>query len=267
MYKKIFLISLLLLVYSCADSNKSDSEEKSIFFAQITDTHLGLPKNDESLEKVIRELNTESIPLEFVAHTGDVMNRNIKDEEIVAKSKEILNTLTIPILYSPGNNDVLSFTEKTMNATADIFESEFNELIHTQEYKGLVAISVCTETLVKYMNIEDYELFTELENVLKENRGKPCIVFHHTPSVNSYYLNKKYQGWSKKFQAKWIDLLNKYKVKAVIAGHFHRDEMHWLGQVPLFVSAPVAKSPDGGSSYRIYEYKNGRVSYMTQHVF
>ena len=31
-------------------------------------------------------------------------------------------------------------------------------------------------------------------------------------------------------------MVNGHNVKAVIAGHFHRDEHHWIGDVPLYVS-------------------------------
>jgi hypothetical protein len=52
----------------------------------------------------------------------------------------------------------------------------------------------------------------------------------------------------------------------VIAGHFHRDELHWVGDVPLFVCAPLAGYWGRQGSYRIYEYKDGRLGYRTQYL-
>jgi len=75
-----------------------------------------------------------------------------------------------------------------------------------------------------------------------------------------------HDGWPDDVQGKWIELINSFNVIAVIAGHFHRDEHHWLGNVPLYVAAPIAEFFGRQVSYRIYEYKNGRVGYRTVYV-
>jgi UDP-2,3-diacylglucosamine pyrophosphatase LpxH len=65
---------------------------------------------------------------------------------------------------------------------------------------------------------------------------------------------------------KWVALINQYNVKAVITGHFHRDEFHWLDKVPLYVSVPVAEKFGRQAGFRIYEYKNGKLGYTTQYL-
>ena len=66
--------------------------------------------------------------------------------------------------------------------------------------------------------------------------------------------------------AAWEKLVNTHNVKAVIAGHFHRDEFHWLGHVPLYVSGPVANFWNRNATFRLYEYRNGQIGYRTQYL-
>jgi UDP-2,3-diacylglucosamine pyrophosphatase LpxH len=54
-----------------------------------------------------------------------------------------------------------------------------------------------------------------------------------------------------------------YDVKAVITGHFHRDELHWVGGRPVFAAPPVAGYWGRQASFRLYEYRDGRLSYRT----
>jgi UDP-2,3-diacylglucosamine pyrophosphatase LpxH len=75
-----------------------------------------------------------------------------------------------------------------------------------------------------------------------------------------------HRGWRKEVREKWERLLNSANVKAVIAGHFHRDEFHWLGEVPLYVAEPVAGYWGRQCTFRIYEYRGGKVGYRTVYV-
>jgi UDP-2,3-diacylglucosamine pyrophosphatase LpxH len=91
-------------------------------------------------------------------------------------------------------------------------------------------------------------------------------VFHHTPSVEDFYTNKMHPGWKNEVRDLWSNLLNENNVKAVIAGHFHRDEHHWLGEIPLYVSAPISGYWDRQTTYRIYHYKDENNRYRTQYI-
>ena len=114
--------------------------------------------------------------------------------------------------------------------------------------------------------VNGYEPFQQLEKYLKESNGKPVVVFHHSPSVGSFHSNQFHEGWENEIKERWVKLLNKYNVKAVITGHFHRDEHHWLGNVPLYVSASIAGYWGRQGTFRIYEYNNGKISYRTQYI-
>ena len=105
-----------------------------------------------------------------------------------------------------------------------------------------------------------------MEKYLAAADGKPIILFHHGLSVQDFYNNRFHEGWAETIKANWVKLVNKYNVKAVIAGHFHRDEFHWLGKGPLYVSPPVAEKGGRQACFRIYEYRDGKVGYTTQYL-
>jgi hypothetical protein len=106
----------------------------------------------------------------------------------------------------------------------------------------------------------------ELTAAFKKARNRPIILFHHSPCVGDLYQGRRYPGWPDKNRTQWIALLNAHSVKAVIAGHFHRAEHHWLGNVPLYIAPPLSWYYGRQSSYRIYQYKNGRLSFRTQYL-
>jgi hypothetical protein len=55
-------------------------------------------------------------------------------------------------------------------------------------------------------------------------------------------------------------------VQAVITGHFHRDELHWLDGIPIFAAPPVAAYWGRQASFRLYEYRDGRLGYRAVYL-
>jgi hypothetical protein len=60
--------------------------------------------------------------------------------------------------------------------------------------------------------------------------------------------------------------LRAHTIKAVITGHFHRDELHWTDGIPVFSAPPVAGFWGRQASYRLYEYRAGNLSYRTLYL-
>ncbi len=97
--------------------------------------------------------------------------------------------------------------------------------------------------------------------------GEPVVIFNHVPSVDDFYDNGTHKGWGHSENGqRWSALLNRYPVKAVIAGHFHRDEFHWIGNVPLYVCPPLASWLGRQAAYRVYKYQDGKIEYLTQYL-
>jgi DNA repair exonuclease SbcCD nuclease subunit len=253
--KKTGVILLVLSVMLTAFAGEP------FFFVQVTDAHMGQDDHFERMREVVRQIVELPMDIEFVVLTGDVVDDCITDSEIVDQVFQTLEPLRVPVHFLPGNHDIL---EENIAETTAAFTNRFGPLISSAEYGGVRCVFVYTEPLTGEVEIPGYDPLNALEPLLA---GQDVLVFHHTPSVDSFYNGKAHTGWGRKEVGPlWVDLLNFYDVKAVIAGHFHSDEMHWLGEVPLFVCPPVSGRFGRQGSFRIYEYDDGQISYRTVYL-
>lgn len=233
------------------------------YFAQVTDTHFGSRDHLVRSRQIVQRINALPMKIACVVHTGDIVADQIEDKKLVTAVRAVMDSLDVPLHYVPGNHDIPA---DRLQATLPVYREAFGNLIESAKYNGVVFLFVYTEPLRKNIVIEGYRPLEALRQHLERAEGNPVIVFHHAPSVKNFYNNTVHSSWQAKIRRQWIALLNAYNVKAVIAGHFHRDEFHWLGKVPLYIAPPVAGFWGRQASYRIYEYRDGRVSYTTQYI-
>jgi len=257
------LTGLCLYVFITIIHSLAPEKNSNLYFVQITDTHYDEPGSEGRIKQVINAVNSLPMKIECVVHTGDITQEKLENDTTVSNAIELINHFKMPVHFLPGNHDILW---KRYRKTKQSFLKNFGSLTTYQEYDGVVFLLIFTEPLAQSFSDSSYNPLVELETGLKQADKKPVIVFHHTPSVEDFYKNKMHDGWKKEIKDKWIELLNQYNVKAVITGHFHRDEHHWLGNVPLYVSAPVSAYWGRQLTYRIYEYKDGKVGYRTQYL-
>lgn len=239
------------------------SDSTHFYFVQITDTHFGREDHLAVTDTIIGMINALPMKIECVVHTGDITANRLEDSSVVRAGRAIFGKLRVPVHYIPGNHDI---TRHALEATHEAYLDNFGALISEAEYEGVTFIFVYTEPLRRNFTVEGYDPLQELEARLQRLRGRPVIVFHHSPAVSDFYNNGMIEGWDPGARQKWIALLNEYRVEAVIAGHFHRDEFHWLGDIPLYVCPPVARNWGRQPAYRIYEYRNGKLGYRTQYL-
>jgi len=240
-------------------------DDAQVRFVQISDTHFGSPAHAERARKAVKAVNAYPMKIAFVAHTGDIVMDRILDERVVDESLEIMGGLKTSVHYVPGNHDIVARSQKRAEMI-EAFRKRYGPLCRRAEYGGVVFLFLYTEPLAGGFTVPGYDPLGWLERELKASGGKPVIVMHHTPSVPDFYGNKLHRGWPDAVRKRWVALLNTHNVKAVIAGHFHRDEHHWLGRVPLYVCSSIAGYWERQGSYRVYEYREGRLSYRTQYI-
>ena len=247
----------------CPELPAQQNPGAHFYFAQITDTHFGSGDHLTRTRKIIEQINALPMQIACVVHTGDIMADRIDDAGLVNDTLALMGRIKVPLHYVPGNHDILM---DRLPATVPLYRAAFGDLIASVQYHGVVFLFLYTEPLRKSFAVDGYRPLVQLRKQLAQAGGKPVILFHHAPSVKNFYNNKVYRGWRSEIKAQWIELLNAHNVKAVITGHYHRDEFHWLGRVPLFVAPPVAGYWGRQASYRVYEYDNGKVSYSTQYI-
>lgn len=255
----VILVIVMVFFSGCYPQSKN----VHFYFVQLTDTHFGDLDNIERTEKCVNSINQLPMQIECVVHTGDITMEKFEDKETISAGKSVLEKLNIPMHFLPGNHDILP---EKLQPTTNAYRKQFGDLYSKAEYNGVIFLFVYTEPLVKNFKVDHIDTLKWLETSLKDAKGKPVIIFHHTPSVKDFYNNKFRDSWPSDMQAKWQKLISSYNVKAVMAGHYHRDEFHWLGDVPLYVCSPIAGYWGRQATYRIYEYNNGKIGYRTQYI-
>lgn len=254
------LAALMLIGLSAAACAGPSPSEARFHFVQITDTHFGDRDHLDRTRRLVEQINHLPLEIACVVHTGDVFADNITDDRITAEGMAVLQQLKAPLHVLPGNHDIL---EKDPERTLQAYRQRVGPLVHQAEYNGVVFVFGYTEPLALGFDVKGYDPLKELKAALCGAGGKPVLLFHHRAAVEDYYEFALHPGWSGEARRRFEALVHDWNVKAVISGHFHRDELHGLNGVPIFTAPPVAGYWGRQASFRIYDYHDGIRSYRT----
>ena len=248
----------IILIF-CLISGLSVSAQ-NFHFVQITDTHLGYRNHTEVSNKIVESINNLPFDIAFVVHTGDIFQDNLHDQAAVNEYCTIKENLNPPLYVVPGNHDLLPQNYDSLQVKYQHEIGPLNQIkYHDSVYLVMFYSIPFADTLLP--DVETQRQW--IEHSLSRLKDEQVLLFHHQPSVHDFYNNKVHESWPEVMRNYWAGLLNKYHVEAVIAGHFHRDEHHYLGNVPLFVSPSIAGFWGRQASYRIYHYQEGKLTYQT----
>lgn len=256
-----FLAHWLLVLLLCLALPIRAAESGPLYFVQITDSHFGDANHLERGRRVVERINQLPVPVEFVVHTGDILADNILDPGVVRRSREVLAGLQPPYFLIPGNHDI---PQAQAEQARQVFRDRFGPLAQVEEFSGVATIFLYVEPAARsWPRFADYDPLAELEQALKQTGDKPVLLFQHSPPVEGFFRNEMHQGWPEESRQRWEELVRRHPVRGVITGHFHKDELHWLGEVPIFVAPPVAGRSGRQATFRLYEYRDGKLSYRT----
>ena len=262
-------LALVLLVLSLLSPvlfgpRPAASGGNGFYFVQISDTHIGDPKADADARTavVVEAINALPVKVAFVLHTGDIVMDRIDDPAVIARAKELFSRLHAPIHCVPGNHDILARPARR-DADAAAFIANFGPLAQRIDYGGVSFLLMDTEPLARNFNLSGYDGLAWLAEQLRQADGRPVIVVHHRPAVEDFYDLSFHPNWDQQNCRRFIDVLAGGNVRAIIAGHFHRDEMHFIGDIPVYVAGPVAAYLGRQGSFRLYHYQDGHLSYRT----
>ncbi|HEX3019848.1 MAG TPA: metallophosphoesterase [Chitinispirillaceae bacterium] len=257
MKKRNYLKAFYCLIMICFNYGLY-AESKEFYFVQITDTHWGEGDNLERTKDVIKKINDLNIPIEFVVHTGDMAD--YRKQSAVDSGLTLMKKLKFPVYYVPGNNDICNFN---FNKSSEIFAGNFGAINRIDNKK----ISIITTFNIEVKDLTGkiiYDPLLKLDSLLQSKpKTLPAILFQHCPVSEDFYKNDFHAGWSAEKKDSLVKLCENNNVAAIICGHFHRGEFHMIGNIPLYVAAPVSGGWGRQASFRIYHYLNGKLSYFT----
>lgn len=254
-------LAVVVALFSRAAAAGADD---GFFFVQMTDLHLsGGTNHIQRVSAAIDAVNALPMPVAFVLVTGDLVNNNVTDSNVVSRVKDLLSRLQPPTHLLPGNHDVVA---KRWVETTNAYVRSFGPLATNFVHAGVEFLLFCDEPLYNAQlaaACADYDAFDWVDRHLRTAGDRPVILVHHRPEADDFYDNAFRPGWPEPMRQRWTTLLNRHGVRAEIVGHCHRDELQWLGAVPVYAAAPLANYYGRQASIRLYEWRDGHLSYRT----
>jgi 3',5'-cyclic AMP phosphodiesterase CpdA len=232
-----FPILLFLLVISLS-INAQPPESGSFRFAFVTDMHLKTndSRNTETLRATIRDINAQN-DLKFVIVAGDIADKG--DRTSLLQAKQLLDSLKAPYYAIPGNHD----TRYSHTAT-DAFDSVFTTHHFGFSHEGYFFVGFNTgQSNGNNRGGVNEQEFRWLKEQLNQNREKPVIAITHFPIV-TFQVDDS---------AKIVNTLLKYKTKALLGGHYHRNAVFDYAGVPGILFRSLQTDTKGKSGYTIIE--------------
>ena len=227
----------------------SDAEKKTLFFAQISDSHIGFNKaaNQDvaaTLGLAVEQLNALPTRPSIVLHTGDITQLS-RPEEFDTASEIIKGIKTENVFYVPGEHDVLSDNG-----------AQYLQRFGKGSKNGWYSFDHSGVHFVGLVNVMDLKagglgaLGTEQLGWLKKDlqglaTSTPIVVFAHIPLWSIY----PEWGWGTDDSAQALALLKRFGSVTVLNGHIHRTMQKVAGNVHFHTAFSTAfPQPAPGSA-------------------
>jgi len=209
------------------------SQNTPLLVAQITDTHLFADPNQEqkgivtakSLQSIIERVEQLQPQPDVLLLTGDLSQDETPESYRYLQS--VLNPLSIPAYWTPGNHDDLPLMEQILDREP-IFPDKSFQLGGWQFILLNSAIHGCVHGELSLPSLE------WLEHQLQKTRNSPTLIaLHHPPlPVNSAWMD----SISLQNRHDLLAILDRHpQVQLVIFGHIHqefsqqRQGIHYFG--------------------------------------
>jgi Icc protein len=222
----------------------------SFNFVQISDSHIGFNKeanNDVAgtLKEAIARINSLPTPPEFVLHTGDLTHLS-EPEEFDTLEQLLKEINTSRIFYVPGEHDVIGdngkrYRERFSKGTRGQGWSSFDHKgVH---FIGLVNVMDIKENGLGILGSEQLEwLQRDLEG---RSADTPIVAFAHIPLWTVY----PEWGWGTSEGAQALGYLKRFASVTVLNGHIHQAMRKVEGQMTFHTAMSTAfPQPEPGKA-------------------
>lgn len=275
-YRYVRFAAIAITLLSCYHG---EAQTVSHFFMLLADPQMGMFEKDTSwlqesanLDMAIDTANR--LHPAFLIICGDLVNKRGDGGEIdafFAAARRLDGA--IPLHLVAGNHDVGNVpTAQTLSDYRARFGADF----YTFQTDGLFAIVLDSSLMgTKGNEQEDKQQLIWLEKQLKDAQEKgfgssSIAVFQHIP----FFLSNageadQYFNIPATSRRRYLQLLHRYSVEHVFAGHYHRNANAADGALQMLTSGPIGKplGPDDsglrlvhfGTKWQVPYYALGRL--------
>ena len=219
----------------------TESQKKSIFFAQVSDSHIGFnkaanPDVTATLREAVAKLNALPQRPAFVLHTGDI-TQLAKPSEFDTASEVLKELKTDRVLYVPGEHDVAA--DNGASYLARYGKGTRGNGWYSFDHQGVHFVG-----LVNVLNLKAGglgSLGAEQLAWLSRDVGRlpastPIVVFAHVPLWTVYPA----WGWGTDDSEAALALLKRFGSVTVLNGHIHQIMQKVEGSVTFHTAMSTA---------------------------
>lgn len=226
----------------------------AFFFVQLTDTHWGALDGVALTRRAVEKINALPVVPAFVVITGDLFADTIGRTNVVDEALAAMRGLKVPLYYVPGNHDL---RKEAYEATARLFTQRFGPLEQRVDVAGVACLFVNTEESAQRVR-------EAIAQALPAGDAPALIFMHRPPLYDMQFGGVEGAAWDQAHDTRWDEFVVSHPgIKAFCCGHFHRDEMAWISEVPVYVASSMARFWERQPSFRLYRYHGGRLDYWT----
>jgi 3',5'-cyclic-AMP phosphodiesterase len=216
---------------------------KDVFFAQISDSHIGFDKaaNKDvtaTLQQAVDRLNALPRTPAFVLHTGDISQLS-RASEFDTADQVLRGLKTERVLYVPGEHDVLGDDGASYLARYGRATGARGGGWYSFDHSGVHFVG-----LVNVLNLKAGGLGSlgeeQLAWLANDVRGLPAstpiVLFAHVPLWTVY----PEWGWGTEDSARALALLKRFGSVTVLNGHIHQIMQKVEGDVQFHTAMSTA---------------------------
>lgn len=219
----------------------SDAQRKSIFFVQISDSHIGFNKDANkdvtaTLQEAVSKVNALPQSPALVLHTGDI-TQLAKPEEFDTANEVLKGLKTDKVFYVPGEHDVA--TDNGASYLQRYGKGTKGGGWYSFDHSGVHFIG-----LVNVLNLKAGGLGSlgadQIAWLKKDVAGLPAstpiVLFAHVPLWTVY----PEWGWGTDDSQQALDLLKRFGSVTVLNGHIHQIMQKVEGHVSFHTAMSTA---------------------------
>jgi plastocyanin len=219
----------------------SEAQRKSIFFAQISDSHIGFNKEANkdvtaTLQEAVAKLNSLPQAPALVLHTGDI-TQLAKPEEFDTANEVLKGVKTDRVFYVPGEHDVAtdngaSYLQRYGKGTKGGGWYSFHHSgVH---FIGLVNVLNLKAGGLGSLGADQIAWLRK--DVAEVSSSTPIVLFAHVPLWTVY----PEWGWGTDDSEQALGLLRRFGSVTVLNGHIHQIMQKVEGNISFHTAMSTA---------------------------